>query len=102
MNYQELGPTPVDEDSSQMGESGFSTANIAECNRYKVMLRKLFNPQIPEGYNIAFITKAFDYEDGCYREVCVHYDDESADFATYVENNLPMTWEDDSVPPFVA
>jgi hypothetical protein len=91
-DFIELGPTPTDEESSQMGQENFYEMNKIECEVYRRQLQQMFP-------NVNFRTKLFPYEPEEYREVVVVFDDdnpESVDGAFRVEANLPDRWSDDA------
>jgi hypothetical protein len=70
---------------------------LAECNRYKQLLMKLF--PIPEELSpfVYFSVDKFSHDFGTYAGVCIHYDsnNEAAfNFALDVEANCPKNWEE--------
>lgn len=94
-DFMTLGPSPCGEDCVQLGTEDYPEKSRAECKRYKKLLEEKFPLN-----GIYFGIKSFDHDFGTYREVVVYYDDndeESADNALTVENNLPETWEDTRV-----
>jgi len=92
--YLELGSAPADENCVQV-ETGkdYVPAMLAECKRYKELLRKLF-PDKPD--DCRFAIKSFPHDFGTYYEVVIFYNpkiEKSANFAFSVESNLPAKWE---------
>jgi hypothetical protein len=105
LDFIELGPTPVDEDASDFGiDPEFDRKNYEECTRFRNLLEAIFLPQLPnEDAHIRFFIKKFPYSESYYREVCVEFNPEhhaSREFAYYIENNIPSTWDDKGVHNF--
>jgi len=70
MNYLELGPTPIEEESAQIGTKDFEEDNRIECLCYKHQLQRLFP-------NASLGIKRFEHDFGSYKEVVAYYEDES-------------------------
>ena len=91
-DYIELGPTPCNEDCSQVGSDGFTKANIRECRIFKKQLERAFP-------TATFQVKSFHHEFGTYREVVVVFDDQdetSEALALEVEGNIPVDWDNEA------
>ena len=92
-NFEVVGSSPIGVDCVQVSrEGGYLPAMLKECNRYKALLEKLFQP----AHGCRFAVKTFPHDFGTYAEVVVHYDDanEVAEaFALNVIDNQPETWE---------
>lgn len=88
-----LGPTPLEEECCQVGQST-SQEMYQECCRYKEQLKRMF--PIPEGVIAAFHVKKFGHDFGEYYEVILLFDDENERSASFayetVEPNLPLNW----------
>jgi len=92
-DYPSLGPVPLDEECAQLGTPDYPEKAKKECRRYKELLLEKFG--LPPGG--AFLAvKGFQHDFGTYYEVCVIFDDESAeavDYAYMLEANSPETWK---------
>lgn len=77
---------------------------MQECIRYRDLLIKRFGGiDELDKKGVRFSTKVFPHEFGSYREVVVIFDDEDEDAveaALHIENNLPQTWNDETVIGF--
>ena len=97
LDYIELGAVPCDEPCVQVGVQHYDTLARKECRRYIELLEKKF-PNMPE--NNKFAIKSFSHEFGHYFEVVCWFDpidEQSYRFASYVEENLPSTWDDTQI-----
>ena len=89
-DYMTLGSVPYEEDCIQMGKEG----QKEECRKFVNMLREKFI-NIPEW--ASFSVKSNPYEYDCYYEAAVNWndeDEESTQFAFFVETNIPARWDD--------
>jgi hypothetical protein len=89
-DYMTLGSVPYEEDCIQMGKDG----QREECRKFVHMLREKF-VNIPE--QASFSVKSNPYEYDCYYEAAVNWnddDEESTQFALFVESNIPARWDD--------
>lgn len=95
----ELGPAPSDESCAQSTDPDFNTKNQEECQRYKEQLLNLAKAKnIPMG-KAKLTIKSFSHDYGSYREVCVKFDTTDQvgiDFAFWLDENAPTTWENTS------
>lgn len=95
IDYLNIGPTPVEEASAQVGiDPNYESVSRRECAVFMRMLERLFSA--PEGCNAYFVIKAFPHEFGTYREVCVRHDTNNAtecEFAYKVEAASPAHWD---------
>lgn len=97
-DYLALGPVPCDEDCAQVGDPDYRNQSRREMRAYSNQLMREF----PEwsGKNVRFAITIFPHDFGSYGEVCVEWEDGDEvgqDFALYVENNLPMNWDDEAL-----
>ena len=89
-DYMTLGSVPYEEDCIQMGKEG----QKEECRKFVNMLREKFI-NIPEW--ASFSVKSNPYEYDYYYEAAVNWnddDEESTQFAFFVESNIPARWDD--------
>jgi len=99
-DYIELGSAPYEEDCVQVSRTKDYIEDMSkECKQYKEMLMKRF--PIPDAIHAWFNIKGFEHDYGTYYEVVIKYNEEASDFANFVENNLPATWNDKEVLEFV-
>lgn len=92
-DYIELGSAPYDEDCVQVSMGNYFPKMLAECNRFKDLLIKLF--PIPKNLPVSFGIKNFQHDFGPYCEVIIQYEDlnpRAVDFAYNVESNIPANW----------
>jgi hypothetical protein len=76
-----------------VGEEHYRERALAECERYIVLLRRVFGPE-PAGARLS--TKWFEHDFGEYVEVvCYYHTDisESVAYAVRCEDEMPGTWE---------
>lgn len=100
-DFLELGTTPYGEDCAQVGTDNYRENALKECNRYIAMLRKRF-PYATEFNDFRIKWNPHDF--GSYAEVVISFDDQDEmgrAYAFHVENNLPETWDDDELCPFI-
>lgn len=99
MERLELGSSPNGEECVQVSRNAdYMPQMREECKRFKAMLEARF--PIPDGVRAWFAIVSNPHDFGSYLEVVVKYDeddDESSNFAYYVEGNLPETWDDNKV-----
>ena len=91
-----LGTSPLDEKCVQVSEGLYLDDMKKEAKRYKSLL----DHKIDELDKISFRIKTDEHDFGPYLTIDLLYDTddkESRKQAIYVENNLPLTWEDSSV-----
>ncbi len=95
-DFMTLGPVPFEEECIQVSPEVDYTEMRKEVSNYVAMLDKRFL-NIPE--NAYFGIKRESHDFGTYFEAAVYWDtedEESRDFAFYVENHLPASWNDNS------
>lgn len=97
--YEELGPTPVEEDALQAGFDPIEDIK-AECRRYLDLLKRVCPiPTNLSEMGVYYYIKRFPYDPpvDCYYEVCISFDDDDEEQCDWVFNvlepNLPLTWE---------
>jgi hypothetical protein len=95
--FLDLACTPLAEPCVSVSSSTcYLPAMRKELKRFKEMLEKIF--PIPKGFNCHFFIHWQNHEFGRYGEVAILFEDEiAADFAYFVESNLPETWNDTKV-----
>ena len=89
-DYMTLGSVPYEEDCIQMGKDG----QKEECRKFVNMLREKFI-NIPEWASFSVKSNPYEYE--YYYEAAVNWnteDEESTQFALFVESNIPARWND--------
>ena len=95
-DYMSLGPVPYEEDCVQVNpDTDYIPAMRAEVNKFKVMLEERFLDIPEEAY---FGVKREQHDFGTYLEVAVYWDtddEDSRNFAFFVESNIPAKWSDD-------
>jgi hypothetical protein len=85
-DYMCIGSVPCSEDCIPMGKDG----QRAECKRFALMLDAIF---INKPENSYFTVKANPYEYDTYYEVAINWEDEESEqFAYFVESNTPQYW----------
>ncbi|HCB45067.1 MAG TPA: hypothetical protein DEP37_01425 [Algoriphagus sp.] len=97
-DYEFLSCVPLDEET--VGAGDFE-GGLKETKRYKAVLEKMF-PQSSE-FKCSFVRRGMPHDFGTYHEVCIKYetnDPASREFAIFVADNLPETWEDSRVMNF--
>ena len=95
-DFMTLGPVPFEEECIQVSPEVDYTEMRNEVSKFVAMLERRFT-NIPE--NAYFGIKRESHDFGTYFEAAVYWDtedEESRDFAFYVENHLPASWNDDS------
>ena len=100
-DYLELACSPLDEECVQVTDrEDYIPAMQKEVLRFKEQLGRLFpTPADLEG-QVRFVVKKNSHDFGMYMEVAIQYNsnNEKAEaFAFYVENNLPLTWNQTEV-----
>lgn len=97
MEYIELGPTPYDEQCSQVGDDDFAVRSTKEMTVYKNQLNRMF-PEVANSQTLAFAIKWFPHDFGTYGEVVVKYipGNEEEDIVYHIERNLPAYWDNES------
>lgn len=94
-NFIELGATPFEESTVQVGDDDYTMRSRHECRVFRSMLERLF--LIPDGVDARFVVKSFPHDFGRYREVCLEHDfghNETVSFVAHVEANIPFNWDD--------
>lgn len=95
----ELGPAPCNEDCVQVSsKEDYMHAMTREVQRYIEMLRRRFPEH--EKMGIVFRNKWFPHDFGGYREAIAVFngdDVEAMEYACWMEEYLPLTWDDESV-----
>lgn len=101
IEYIDLSSSPIDEPPVQVNSEGNYTQEMrAECRRFAEQLRIIFPWAIDVG--IDFVVKGSPHDFGTYYEVYarVNYDNEKAvDLAYWIQDNLPLKWEDTTPRP---
>ena len=98
MDYLDLGVCPSDETPVQAPYGSRSELAYEEAKRYKTMLEEKF--PAPEGVIQRFSVKSNPYDYFHYYSVVLRFEDnhpESIEYAYFVEENLPYTWEDKEI-----
>ena len=94
-DFLELGPSPSDESCVQVSKGEYEDQMKDECHRYRQMLQKRF----PFAEHM-FRVRAFPHDYGRYYEVVILFwssSEEENKIAWFVEDNLPATWDDDTI-----
>ncbi len=92
-NYFSIGASPSEEDCAQVGQPGYRTKALAECQRFIQLIRETLGTE-PEGAALAI--KSFDHDFGVYYEVVCWFDIENQEAQAYAlccDNDAPATWE---------
>jgi len=96
IDFLELGPVPADEESLQVGTPQYIKYWPAEADRYRLLLTERFK-DILEHVDVHIHVRNFPHDFGTYHELIVLYDDSvegEVEAAIFIENNLPLTWDD--------
>jgi len=93
-DYLDLGSSPCGESCVQVGSNDYHSRARLECQTYRDQLLREF-PAIPESCRFAIRSNPHDF--GSYLSVVVYYDSASVDYAFHVENNLPESWDSESL-----
>jgi hypothetical protein len=100
-DYLEISTVPCGEKCAQVGTDNYRENVRKECRRYIKMLTKRFPYATSKN---GFGIKWFPHDFGSYAEVVIYFDDQdemSQAYAFHVEGNLPETWDDDELCPFI-
>lgn len=105
-DYFELGSSPSDEECVQVSDENknYISEMELELEKYKTMLENIF-PQYKElgcRFEIKWTWWDFAHQ---YGEVVIFHNpeiDEQEDFAYFVEENLPNTWDDLEIRHFIS
>ena len=96
-----LGSCPVDEACSQVGSQGYELNAKNECRAFISQLLRLYEKKhgqlLPHG--VRLYVKVNNHDFGHYYEVAVSFDDadvDSANVAYWLEENVPINWDDQS------
>lgn len=96
VEYVDLSSSPLDEPAVQVNPNvNYIPEMKAECRRFAEQLRTIFPWAIEHG--IEFVIKGNPHDFGTYYEVFARVDannDKSLDLAYWMQDNLPLTWED--------
>lgn len=95
MEYIEFDTAPVNEECVQVSKTeDYWGAMCAEATRYKEMLEKRF-PDV-NGY---FTVATAQHDFGSYKEIRFKFEDSEEGWreCNFVENNLPLTWDDNEI-----
>jgi len=88
-----IGATPADEPCAQIGEEGYGLKALAECNRFRRVIRAALGPE-PEGSRLLVHASAHDF--GVYYEVAFRYDSAEAAHRAYAarceSREIPTKW----------
>lgn len=93
-DYITIGCSPCEEDCAQVGEPGYRTRAMAECNAFLRQIKRILGPT-PEGARLQI--KAFRHDFGSYHEVVCHYTEshpKSVEYAFNAEEKAPEYWDD--------
>lgn len=93
-----LGPSPSDEDCSQVGEDNFRQRATKEMKAYIDQLYRLFPDAQDSG--VEFKIKWFNHDFGSYGEVIAQYDesnDAAFKFCIAVDNAIPYNWDEEAM-----
>jgi hypothetical protein len=96
-DFVELGPVPIDEDCTQIGDPEQEKWGKIECRAYINQLKRQF-PEETMVVQLDLIRNVHDA--GIYYEVGAPYRDdneEQEEAAFYIENNLPNNWDDEAI-----
>lgn len=91
-DYIELGPTPAEEDCTQVGDPSYWEKAHDECSRYIELIRNKLGSE-PQGAKLD--VKGFNHDFGTYYEVVVRYDHrvkEAVDYAFRCDLEAPSRW----------
>ena len=90
-----LGPVPYEEDCVQVSSNeDYLPAMVKEVRKFVEFLNNRFL-NIPE--NAYFGVKSENHDFGPYKEAAIYWDtedEESEQFAYFVESHIPATWND--------
>lgn len=88
----EIGACPTNEWAVQVSTEGdYLEAMQNECERFKAMLHTRY-PFVPKE---AIGLKIYPHEFGRYIIVAINFiDEEGKNFARFIENTAPLTWDD--------
>ncbi len=92
-----LGPVPLDEECAQVGQDNYNSVAHNECKRYVALLKKVFDGVLLPGMYFEIVRNPHDF--GYYYDVVVVFDMDDYDQvqrACFIEENSPMSWNDDS------
>lgn len=101
-DFLTLACSPLEEDCVQVDSSNYLSEMRKELTRFKSQLQKRF--PIPEDLKneISFFIKWESHDFGRYGEVAIRYSSEKgADFAFFIESNLPERWNDIEILQYV-
>lgn len=98
MPYQEFDCSPIEEDCVQVQRDvDYMPAMRAEAERMIVMLNSKFKDK---PVNSSFKIKSRNHDFGDYLEIVFSYLSQDVDYLSHVEDNYPVTWQDDAFVPF--
>ena len=92
-DYFCIGATPAYEPCAQVGTEGYREKALAECRRFRDLLRRVIGPE-PEGAVLKI--KGFPHDFGTYYELVCEFDTGNAAARAYAlrcEDEAPATWE---------
>jgi hypothetical protein len=92
--YIDIGPTPCDENCTQVGDQLYAAAARRECRAFLNQLVRQFGPA--EKHHARLAIKSFPHDFGHYMEVVCYYDTDAADSADYAflcESHAWTTWD---------
>jgi len=96
-DYIELCSVPVEEPCAMIGADDYPKRARLECRAFIDQLERTFPGAIAAG--VYFRTRSNPHDFGTYYEVAVYFDDddeEQAEWAYCIEENLPTHWDDDA------
>lgn len=96
MDYLELGSSPTNENCIQVNpKEDYLPKMKEELKRYKQMLEKRF--PFPDNTSATYFgIKFFQHDFGSYGEVVIYFR-EWDNFVSFIEDNLPETWNDETI-----
>lgn len=110
MSHITFGSAPSDESCAQVGTENYEENAHKECQEWRRQLVRFYEARgktAPE--NLRLVIRSNPHDFGTYYEVVARFpdeDDESYDFAIWLENNAPPEWDDEAraalaLPPLV-
>lgn len=103
-DYVYIGSTPCEEECAQVGSDNYQERARKECRAFINQLWRVIEASkgftketAPESF--ALVTKGEPHDFGTYHEVAARYNDDNeaaGDLAYWLENNAPMTWDEEA------
>lgn len=98
-DYINIGPTPNNEDCSQVGTDYYHIKSKIETKAFMQQLYREF-PEVLKTKTLSFSVKTFQHEFGSYKEVVLNYDDsneEEYEMVFDIDKKIPSNWDAESV-----